>query len=130
MQVVEEIRRFTISKEFSFCASHQLKLVPDGHPCARVHGHNYVVRAFFSCPVSGLERGMVIDYRELGPLKEFIDEKLDHQHLNDVLPGMEPTAENLAAYLLDWVSGRYGKRAVAVEVCETPKTTARVEVVG
>ena len=34
---------YRITKEFHFSASHQLKDLPDDHPCARMHGHNYVV---------------------------------------------------------------------------------------
>ena len=34
---------FAISKEFHFSASHRLEGLHDGHPCGRMHGHNYVV---------------------------------------------------------------------------------------
>ena len=34
---------FSISKQFHFCASHIIEGVPEGHPCGRLHGHNYVV---------------------------------------------------------------------------------------
>jgi len=34
---------FKITKEFTFSASHQLFGLTKDHPCARLHGHNYVV---------------------------------------------------------------------------------------
>ena len=34
---------YIITKEFAFSASHQLTHLVDGHPCARVHGHNYII---------------------------------------------------------------------------------------
>jgi 6-pyruvoyltetrahydropterin/6-carboxytetrahydropterin synthase len=42
--------------------------------------------------------GFVKDYRELDGIKRWIDNNLDHRHLNDVLD-FNPTAENLAEYL-------------------------------
>jgi 6-pyruvoyltetrahydropterin/6-carboxytetrahydropterin synthase len=34
---------YTITKQFSFSASHVLDHLPEGHPCARrLHGHNYI----------------------------------------------------------------------------------------
>lgn len=30
-----------IAKGFHFSASHQLYRLPEEHPCARMHGHNY-----------------------------------------------------------------------------------------
>ena len=38
----------TISKEFHFSASHQLFGLKEGHPCGRLHGHNYIVKIFLS----------------------------------------------------------------------------------
>jgi len=34
---------YTISKQFTFSASHQLLNLCDSHPCYRLHGHNYIV---------------------------------------------------------------------------------------
>lgn len=66
--------------------------------------------------------GFVRDYGELAPFKVFIDEKLDHQHLNDVMDGVT-SAENLAAFLYGFAS-RLWPEVVAVRVSETPKTWA------
>lgn len=114
---------YTIAKQFSFSASHVLDHLPDGHPCARLHGHNYVVEL----ELRGVELngdGFVTDYNELAPLKTFIDEKLDHRHLDNVLPeGMPSTAENLARFLYDFAEGLWPEVS-AVRVSETPKTWA------
>ena len=112
---------YTITKQFSFSASHVLDHLPDGHPCARLHGHNYTVELV----LEGLElneSGFVRDYRDLDPFKTFVDEKLDHRHLNDVVDG--PTsAENLARFLYEFARNLWPEVA-AVRVSETPKTWA------
>lgn len=117
---------FTIAKRFAFSASHALTAVPEGHKCRRIHGHNYEVEIM--CAAEELdERGMVADFFDLDPVKEFIDETVDHRHLNDVIPG-EPTAERLAWWLYESLKTELApdltSRIVAVRVHETPKTWA------
>jgi len=114
---------FTISKDFTFSASHQLAGLPEGHQCARLHGHNYVCRVEISSDHLD-STGFVVDYGELSPAGRWIDEHLDHRHLNDVLD-FNPTAENLARYLAGFVATLELPGAVAVSVSETPKTWAR-----
>jgi 6-pyruvoyltetrahydropterin/6-carboxytetrahydropterin synthase len=89
------------------------------HPCARTHGHNYVVEVSLKAPTLD-ETGFVLDYGDLKPFKEYIDSTLDHRHLNDVLP-FQPSAENLARHFFDWCKARWPQTA-AVRVSETPKT--------
>lgn len=117
---------FTIAKRFAFSASHALTAVPEGHKCRRLHGHNYEVEVI--CASAELdERAMVVDYFDLDPVKRFIDETLDHRHLNDVVPG-EPTAERLAWWIFESLEGvldpAVRSRLVAIRVHETPKTWA------
>jgi 6-pyruvoyltetrahydropterin/6-carboxytetrahydropterin synthase len=113
---------FTIAKRFDFSASHVLDHLPDGHPCARLHGHNYSVEVLVQSPCLD-DRGFCqLDYRELDPFRRWIDENLDHRHLNDVLP-VRTTAENLARFL--YTRARAISPFVsAVRVSETPKTWA------
>lgn len=120
----------TISKDFTFSASHQLAGLPEDHPCSRLHGHNYTVRV----ELTGETRrpGFVLDYRELGFVKDRLDNDWDHRHLNDLMP-FNPTAENMADYLAgqiaDYVSfdlGAYNVTSVSVSISETPKTWATV----
>jgi 6-pyruvoyltetrahydropterin/6-carboxytetrahydropterin synthase len=35
-----------LMKEYRFEAAHRLPRVPEGHKCARVHGHSYKVEVF------------------------------------------------------------------------------------
>ena len=113
---------FRITKEFHFSASHQLTQLPADHQCARLHGHNYIVEVELSA--SDLdENGFVRDYHELTPLKRYIDDELDHRHLNDVLGHNRVTAEFLARHLYDWCKTRW-QEVSAVRVSETPKTWA------
>lgn len=113
---------FQISKSFSFSASHQLKYLPDSHPCARMHGHNYEVVIVLASKTLNSD-GFVRDYRELSALKDYIDETLDHRHLNDVLGDNQVTAEQLAKHLFEWAYARFPE-TVCIRVSETPKTWA------
>ncbi|MGO4490000.1 6-pyruvoyl trahydropterin synthase family protein [Microbacterium sp. 2RAF4] len=121
----------TISKDFDFAASHRLEGLREGHQCSRIHGHNYVVRVTVVGDV--VEPGFVIDYGDFAPIKAWLDDTLDHRHLNDVID-MNPTAEHLAALLAETAysvfadAGYRNVDAVTVSVSETPKTWASVTI--
>lgn len=121
----------TIAKDFTFSASHRLIGLAADHPCSRLHGHNYTVRLQITGEVDAI--GFVVDYRQLAAFKDYLDNELDHQHLNDVLPRINPTAENLSAHLRSKafavLLGLDGfeftdSTTVSVSVSETPKTWA------
>ena len=112
---------YKISKQFAFSASHQLFGLGEDHPCARLHGHNYVVTVHLKAEKLD-NTGFVKDYRALSMVKEYIDNHLDHRHLNDVISG-NPTAENIAYYLFSIFKSDIPE-LYAVEVSETPKTSA------
>lgn len=117
---------FTISKRFAFSASHVLDGLGPDHPCARLHGHNYEVEVVSEAAELN-DQGFVHDYLAFDALKECIDQRLDHRHLNDVLPGPS-SAEQLAWWLFDWCKQHLAEDAarhlVAVRVSETPRTWA------
>ncbi len=113
---------YTIHKEYHFSASHILPQLPADHPCARMHGHNYVVEVELQSAELN-QYGFVRDYRELDELKQYIDSTIDHRHLNDVLGDDNVTAENLAKFLYDWCISRWSE-VTAVRVRETPKSCA------
>jgi 6-pyruvoyltetrahydropterin/6-carboxytetrahydropterin synthase len=116
---------FTITKRFDFSASHVLEHLSADHPCARLHGHNYAVEVVIRAPDLD-ERGFCgVDYRELDPFQRYIDETLDHRHLNDALP-VRPTAENLARFLFG-EARKVSPFVAAVRVSETSKTWAEYE---
>ncbi|MFE2728323.1 6-pyruvoyl tetrahydropterin synthase family protein [Kitasatospora sp. NPDC059327] len=112
-----------ISKQFAFSASHQLAGLPERHQCGRLHGHNYVVEIELSAGREALTGpGFVRDYGDLSSFKGWIDEWLDHQHLNEVV-AENPTAENLAIWIYEqWIPEF--PELTAVRVSETPKTWA------
>jgi 6-pyruvoyltetrahydropterin/6-carboxytetrahydropterin synthase len=115
---------FIIRKEFAFSASHQLMGLPPEHPCSRLHGHNYVVTVeLISHKVN--EVGFIQDYRELDFIKKYLDETKDHRHLNDCFLH-NPTAELMAESLFQ-IFKPSCPQLRAVEVSETPKTTARYQ---
>ena len=116
---------YTISKEFHFCASHVLHGLEEGHPCGRNHGHNYVI--IVELAAYDLDKtGFVEDYGRLKDIKEFIDDKLDHRLLNEIIPG-QPSAEVIAKFIFDTFSYVHPHMS-AVHVKETPKTMATYRV--
>jgi len=104
----------SISKDFTFSASHQLP----SHPgkCKNLHGHNYKVRLTMTGELDTKTR-MVEDFYTISEqFKESIDRHFDHAHLNDHFT--EPTAEVIACYILG-VMRAYDKRYTSVTVWET-----------
>ena len=115
---------YKISKQFAFSASHILEGLSGDHPCSRLHGHNYIVTVYLKAETLN-DVGFVKDYRELSIIKEYIDNNLDHRHLNDVF-SVNPTAENLARELY-LIFVKEIPQIYAVEISETPKTSAIYE---
>jgi len=69
--------------------------------------------------------GFVLDYHELDPIKKYIDNELDHRHLNDIFP-VPPTAEYMSEFLYE----KFKKdipQLKSISVSETPKTNATYE---
>jgi len=115
---------YKISKQFPFSASHVLDLLPEDHPCARMHGHNYVITIHLKA--ENLDKhGFVKDYNALKTVEKYIEETLDHRHLNDVIPE-HPTSENIAKFIYNRFKPEIPE-LYAVEVSETPKTSCLYE---
>jgi len=84
--------------EFKFEAAHRLPRVPEGHKCARLHGHSFKVELAFVGPVNP-DTGWFIDFSDLEDAWKPIHNVLDHNYLNEV-PGLEnPTSEVLAGWI-------------------------------
>lgn len=113
---------FSISKQYRFEASHQLKGLPEDHQCSRLHGHSYRVELILRADVLD-EIGFIVDYNKLKPFGDYLQEKFDHHHLNDVLP-CNPTAENIAYFLYQEAYRHWPDYVVEVRVSETEKTWA------
>jgi 6-pyruvoyltetrahydropterin/6-carboxytetrahydropterin synthase len=106
-----------IFREFTFEAAHRLPHVPEGHKCARLHGHSYRVEVHVKGEV-GQDTGWVMDFGDLRTAFQPLQEQLDHRYLNEV-PGLEnPTSEILARWIWDRLAGRLPLSAVQVrETC-------------
>lgn len=114
-----------IGKQYDFSAAHHLPLVYDGHPCKRMHGHNYLVEVEIRgeiAPLNGFCNQ--VDFSDIDQIMKPIIAKLDHQVLNDFIEN--PTAENIAAYLLSEFQANSLRYLFAVKVWETPKCWAMV----
>lgn len=112
-----------ISKEFHFSSSHQIHGLCDGHPCGRVHGHNYIIKVFLKGEPD--EVGFVQDYNDLKVISDWINEKLDHRHLNDVFD-FNPTVELMSAHIFKLFKPQFSKLH-AIAMSETPKTNCYYE---
>ena len=89
-----------IFKDFTFEAAHRLPNVPEGHKCARLHGHSYRVVVHVEGPI-GDESGWVCDFADISAAVAPVRDLVDHRYLNEV-DGLEnPTSEVLARWL--WV---------------------------
>ena len=110
-----------LEKSFRFEAAHHLPFVPEGHRCARVHGHSYRLTVRVKGTIDP-ELGWFIDYGDINKVVKPIVESLDHQDLNTI-PGLEnPTTETVCV----WGWERIEKNLpglFAVEVAETPNTS-------
>lgn len=89
-----------IFKEFTFEAAHRLPHVPEGHKCARLHGHSFHVAVHVSGPVDS-NSGWVMDFAGIKDAFRPLHQALDHNYLNDI-PGLgNPTSENIAIWIWD-----------------------------
>lgn len=92
--------RAEIFREFTFEAAHRLPHVPEGHKCARLHGHSYRIEVRVGGEV-GERSGWVVDFAEISAAFKPLHAVLDHHYLNEV-PGLEnPTSEVLAKWIWD-----------------------------
>ena len=87
-----------IFKDFSFEAAHRLPNVPDGHKCARLHGHSFRVRVVVDGPVDPTT-GWVIDFADLKAAVRPLHDRLDHRYLNEIAGLENPTSEVLARWI-------------------------------
>jgi len=88
----DDMKEVTLKIKHYFDAAHKLNDYEG--KCANLHGHRWHVTVF----ARGIpnNNGMLIDFTKV---KGIIDE-LDHKYLNDLVD-FNPTAENLAIYLLN-----------------------------
>lgn len=86
--------------EFRFEAAHRLPNVPEGHKCARLHGHSYRVVVHVEGEVDE-GTGMVMDFADISRTCAPVRARLDHYYLNEIEGLENPTSENLAGWIWD-----------------------------
>ena len=85
-------------KEFGFEAAHHLPNVPEGHKCARLHGHSFRVAVHVEGDVDA-GSGWVMDFADLRDAFAPVFERLDHRYLNEIAGLENPTSEVLAMWI-------------------------------
>ena len=94
-----------IFKVFTIEAAHRLPNVPDGHKCARLHGHSFRIELHVSGEPDP-RLGWVMDFAELKSAFLPIYERLDHHYLNDIDGLDNPTSERLAVWIWEQLKPR------------------------
>lgn len=87
-----------VFRVFQVEAAHWLPHVPEGHKCARLHGHSFRIEVHVAGTV-GAESGWVMDFADLRRAFRPLFEQLDHRCLNDIEGLDNPTSENLARWI-------------------------------
>ena len=113
-----------IGKQYAFSAAHKLPHVHPNHPCHRLHGHNYTVEVEIRGEIAPKDGFCAsVDFLDVDRHMKPIIEQLDHRYLNEIDGLDNPTAENIAAWILDKYPVKY---LFSVKVWETPKCWAEV----
>jgi 6-pyruvoyltetrahydropterin/6-carboxytetrahydropterin synthase len=123
-------KRVLISKEFTFDSAHHLHCYEG--KCQNLHGHTYRLQVVVSGRTD--ERGLTIDFSDIKRItKLHIIDRLDHQYLNEVLPLMNTTAENMVVWIYEQlhavIETEYstaGIRLEEIRLWETPTSYAAI----
>jgi 6-pyruvoyltetrahydropterin/6-carboxytetrahydropterin synthase len=114
-------KRVLVSKEFTFDAAHHLHCYEG--KCKNLHGHTYKVIFGISGFVD--DRGLMMDFGDIKEIwKNEIEIYLDHRYLNETLPPMNTTAENMVVWIYEKM-----QEAVSTEERQQLYRGARVEFV-
>ncbi|WP_423798564.1 6-carboxytetrahydropterin synthase QueD [Neobacillus sp. SAB-20_R2A] len=124
-------KRVLVSKEFTFDAAHHLHCYEG--KCKNLHGHTYKVIFGISGYVD--DRGLMMDFGDIKDIwKNEIEIHLDHRYLNETLPPMNTTAENMVVWIYEKMAealtkeerkNQYsGARVEFVRLFETPTSYA------
>jgi 6-pyruvoyltetrahydropterin/6-carboxytetrahydropterin synthase len=95
--------RTKIGRTYRFESAHHLPLLPDGHKCKNLHGHNYRVDIVMGGTLDA--RGFVKDFAEVDAVIMPLIKKLDHRLLNEVEGLENPTAEIIAIWFFQRIEG-------------------------
>ncbi len=116
-----------LTKTFTFEAAHRLPQVPEGHKCARLHGHSFSVSVYVAGPVDE-NSGWVVDFGDIKAAMAPVLDQLDHHYLNEVVGLENPTSENLARWIWRRLKPTLpGLSGVAVNETQTSRCLYRGE---
>jgi 6-pyruvoyltetrahydropterin/6-carboxytetrahydropterin synthase len=107
---------FTLCVKDSFAAAH--RLIGYEGKCEDLHGHNFVVEAFFSGEKLG-DDGLLVDFKILKDYLKDVLDNLDHKYLNEIPYFVEraSSAEYIALYIFGEVEKQIkGRAAVLKEI--------------
>ena len=122
---------FEVMIERNFSSAHQLR----GYKgkCENLHGHNYKIEIY--ARGSELDNiGLLVDFGELKEAADEVVRYLDHRNINELPPfdaELNPSAENLARYILERVAAACGDERVQVykvRCYETPTSVATYQI--
>lgn len=104
---------YTMRVVTDFAAAHALRDYPG--VCARLHGHNWKVEVEVTAAQLN-DIGMGLDFGDIKTAARQLIGELDHRNLNDISPfdTVNPTAENIAAYLFQNLSRELNTETVSV----------------
>jgi 6-pyruvoyltetrahydropterin/6-carboxytetrahydropterin synthase len=108
---------FEVAVEQGFASAHALRNYKGR--CENVHGHNWKVRVVIEGEKLD-QTGMLVDFLDIKSLMGEIVDRIDHQFLNEIPPFdvVNPSAENIAEYFYQQVSGRLHATPVPVRIRE------------
>ncbi len=112
--------KFELKTQFQIESARFLPHLPKTHPCARMHGHSFVLIFTFLGELDP-QIGWVRDYHEINELLRPLLTQLDHQVLNEVEGLSNPTSELLALWLFERARTLLPE-LTRVTVKETPTT--------
>ena len=121
------VSKYTLKVVTDFAAAHALR--DYAGECSQLHGHNWKVEVEVIATALD-EVGMGIDFKIIRTQAKEALCRLDHRHLNEIKPfdAINPTAENIAAYLYRQLSGSLnGPRTQvgAITLWETERACVR-----
>jgi len=108
---------FEVAVEQSFASAHALRNYKGR--CENVHGHNWKVRVVIEGEKLDAT-GMLVDFLDVKSFMGEILDRIDHQFLNEIPPFdvVNPSAENIAEYFYQQMSGRLAETPVPVRIRE------------
>ena len=119
--------RYQLKVVTDFASAHTLRDYPGA--CSRMHGHNWKVE--LEAVAARLDDvGMGVDFKIMKQAAREVGGRLDHQYLNELEPFKEinPTAENIAAYMYKEISARINSdtiKVTALTLWETERACVR-----